>query len=146
MLQYCEFADKVYGFEKANFSDQEMLEFAKKAIDECFVNDPCDPVELEGKREEMDTFGNLMDKLAIVTVRMWHAQDDLYRYRRMSKDEWRNEFKDDPDRVRHTLVRACELNLQRNQLMDEIDQIFQDALTMNEEERAKLVQKKHKSY
>lgn len=144
MLQYCKFADYVYAYDK--LPDQDLLILAKKAIDECFDDDPCDPIELEGKREEMDTLGNLMDKLSIVTVRMWHAQDDLYRYRRMSKEEWQNEFKDDPDRVRHTLVRACELNLQRNQLMDEIDQMFRDVLEMDEEDRKKLVQRKHKAY
>lgn len=125
---------------------EELLNFAKDAIDQCFSDDPCDIVLEEGKREDMDTLGNLVDKLAIVTTRMWHAQDDLYRYRRMTKDEWREEFKDDPDRVRHTLVRACELNLQRNQLMDEIDQLVSSMATMSDEERAKLVQRKHKMY
>lgn len=126
--------------------DKDLIDFAKAAIDQCFNDDPCDIVPNEGEREEMDTLGNLMDKLAIVTVRMWHAQDDLYRYRRMTKEEWRQEFGDRPDMVRHTLVRACELNLQRNQLMDEIDQLHKDSLVMNEEDRKKLVAKKHKQY
>lgn len=145
MLEYTKLAeackDKIQ-----NLSDEELVVFAKETIDECFVSDPCDIVPSEGRREEMDTLGNLVDKLAIVTVRMWHAQDDLYRYRRMSTEEWQAEFAGDPDRVRHTLVRACELNLQRNQLMDEIDKLHLESLSMDEEEKQKLSAPKHKQY
>lgn len=94
----------------------------------------------------MDTIGSLTDKLSIVTVRMWHAQDDLYRFRRMTPDEWAEEFGDDPDRVRHILKRACDLNLQRNQLMDEIDKLNVEQLSMTEEEKKKLYQPKWKNY
>lgn len=145
MLEYIKLAEACKDT-IGSLSDDQLLVFAKEVIDECFVSDPCDIVPEEGKREEMDTLGNLVDKLAIVTVRMWHAQDDLYRYRRMSMEEWRDEFGDDPDRVRHTLVRACELNLQRNQLMDEIDKLHLESLSMDEEEKQKLSAPKHKQY
>jgi hypothetical protein len=111
-----------------------------------FSDDPCDPIEAEGKREEMDTPGALFDKLAIVTTRMWHAQDDLYRFRRMGSEEWTKEFGEDPDKVRKILSRACELNLQRNQIMDEIDNLMVNMLNMSVEERKKLYQPKHKMY
>ena len=145
MLQYSKFAMDCKGkFEK--LSGQELLDYAKDVIDECFDLDPCNPVQSEGIKEDMDTLGSLCDKLSIVTVRMWHAQDDLYRFRRMTPEEWQEEFGDDPDKVRQILVRACELNLQRNQLTDEIDQLHSDSLAMDEEEKKKLVAKKHKQY
>lgn len=111
-----------------------------------FAIDPCNPVEEEGRKTEMDTFGSLVDKLAIVTTRMWHAQDDLYRFRRMSDEEWEAEFGDDPMKVRNILTRACELNLQRNQLIDEIDKLNVEQLSMDEEDKKKLYQPKHKLY
>lgn len=111
-----------------------------------FASDPCNPVKSEGEREEMDTFGSLVDKLSIVTTRMWHAQDDLYRFRRMTDEEWEAEFGDDPMKVRKILTRACELNLQRNQLIDEIDKLNVEQLSMSDEDKEKLYQPKHKMY
>jgi len=145
MLQYSSFATDCEGkFE--SLSDGELHGFVRKAVSKHFSDDPRDLVKSDGMREEMDTLGNLIDKLSIITVRMWHAQDELYRFRRMSELEWSAEFYKDPSEVRHILVRACDLNLQRNQLMDEVDQLFKQAFEMNEEDRQKLIARKHKQY
>lgn len=145
MLQIVKLAENLQSGTSKWHLDADKHQF-REMLDFFFYDDPCNPIESEGKKEKMDTFGALVDKLAIVTTRMWHAQDDLYRYRRMTDEEWEEEFGDDPKKVRNTLVRACELNLQRNQLMDEIDKLFTQALTMDEEERKKLFQPKHKMY
>lgn len=143
MLQIVRLAEWLKKPERAKGIDQATFAVL---LSKYFSDDPCDPIEEEGKREEMDTVGSLYDKLAIVTTRMWHAQDDLYRYRRMSSEEWHEEFKDDLDKVRTTLVRACELNLQRNTLIDEIDSLLASMFEMDSEERKKLYQPKHKMY
>lgn len=142
MLQISVLADHFKTQNLFEVTDEALYQFLTKV----FSDDPCDPLEEEGKREEMDTVGSLYDKLAIVTTRMWHAQDDLYRYRRMGSKEWAKEFGDNPDHVRKTLVRACELNLQRNQLIDEIDSLLARMFEMDPEERRKLYQPKHKMY
>ena len=142
MLRYSDFATYIEGIDlEGDVSSQFYL-----ALQMLFVTDPCEPVENEGKREKMDTLGSLIDKLSIVTTRMWHAQDELYRFRKMTKAEWAKEFGNDPDRVRAILKRACDLNLQRNQLMDAIDKLNVEQLEMSEEERKKLYQPKHKLY
>lgn len=143
MLQIAELAKWLKGPHRAAKIDNVVFAVLLKKY---FSDDPCDYVEVEGKREEMDTIGSLYDKLAIVTTRMWHAQDDLYRFRRMSADEWKEEFVEDPDRVRVILVRACELNLQRNNLIDEIDHLLAQMFEMSSEERKKYYQPKHKMY
>lgn len=145
MLSIVELAEDLQSGSSRWHLDIDSAEF-RNLLDHYFYNDPCDPIKSEGKKEEMDTFGNLVDKLSIVTVRMWHAQDDLYRYRRMTNEEWDEEFKDDSLKVKHTLTRACDLNLQRNQLMEEIDKLFTEALSMDEEERKKLLRPQHKNY
>lgn len=111
-----------------------------------FIGDPCNPIKEEGEKRKMDTLGSLVDKLSIVTTRMWHAQDDLYRFRRMTDEEWETEFGNDPMKVRKILTRACELNLQRNQLIDEIDKLNVEQLSMSDDEKIKLFQPKHKMY
>ena len=143
MLQIVQLATWLKKPERAKEIDQAAFVVL---LSKYFSDDPCDPVEEEGKREEMDTVGSLYDKLAIVTTRMWHAQDDLYRYRRLSSEEWQEEFGDDPEKVRNALVRACELNLQRNCLIDEIDCLLASMFEMDPEERKKLYQPKHKMY
>ena len=143
MLQISELAKWLKKPERASEIDNKTFAMLLKKY---FSGDPCDPIEIEGKREEMDTVGSLYDKLAIVTTRMWHAQDDLYRFRRMSAGEWKEEFGEDPDKVRAVLVRACELNLQRNQLIDEIDCLLVRMFEMSPEERKKLYQPKYKMY
>lgn len=146
MLTYSILAKHAENKALEKFDSKLLIEWFHSILHNLFNDDPCDPVEYEGKREEMDTLGSLVDKLSIVTVRMWHAQDDLYRFRRMTPEEWAEEFEGDPDRVRHILKRACDLNLQRNQLMDEIDKLNVEQLSMDEEERIKLFQPKHKQY
>ena len=93
------------------------------------MRDPLTPVPEEGRREMADTIGSLCDKLSIVTTRMWHAQDTLYEIRRMSKEQFIQRYGERPDEVYDILKRATDMNIQRNQLMDEIDLFMKDAVT-----------------
>jgi len=62
----------------------------------------------------MDTFGNLIDKLTIVNMKIWKYED----IKRTSKDD-----KEIADATRKTNI----LNQQRNDLIQEIDEMFIDA-------------------
>lgn len=108
-------------------------------------HDPLTPVPEEGRREVADTLGSLTDKLAIVTTRMWHCQDVLYEIRRMSKEQFIQKYSGKQDEVYDILKRATDMNIQRNQLMDEIDMYIRDAVT-GKIPLEKLTALKHKMY
>jgi hypothetical protein len=98
----------------------------------------------------MDTLGSLVDKLGIVNTRMWNAQDGLYEIRRMNLEQFKEKFFNEKgiEKLFNDLNRAADLNLQRNNLIDEIDgliiQLVSDA--MDKKDLNKYQQKKHKSY
>jgi hypothetical protein len=62
----------------------------------------------------MDTFGNLIDKLTIVNLKIWKFED----IKRVSSDD-----KEIADATRKTNI----LNQQRNDLIQEIDEILIEA-------------------
>jgi len=71
-----------------------------------------------------DTVGQLIDKLFTVDTKMWNAQEDIYQIRRMSFDEFKKAYSGDDEKLRKlhtTLKKACDLNVQRNDLITEID-------------------------
>lgn len=97
-----------------------------------------------------DTLGSLIDKLCTVDLKMWNAQEGLYAIRHMTFEEFKEGCKDDD----HLLVlfqlfkKACDLNYQRSQLIDEIDSLL---VKIVEEACGggcldKYVQLKHKTY
>jgi len=79
----------------------------------------------------METLGSLIDKLTIANTRLWHLED-----------ERRNRSLPDKDRLA-----ACDkvsiVNRQRNDLIDEINQLFSDAISGKV---TKLIEPKHKDY
>ena len=60
----------------------------------------------------MDTFGNLVDKLTIVNLKIWHLED-------LKRDKQKTD-KEVADATRATNV----LNVQRNDLIQEIDEMI----------------------
>lgn len=71
-----------------------------------------------------DTIGGLVDKLFTVDMKMWNNQELLYKIRRLSYDEFKTTFFGNEDGVKDLyscLQKVCDLNVQRNQLIDEID-------------------------
>jgi len=83
---------------------------------------------------------------------MWHNQELLYKIRRMTLDDFLREFNNEIEmkKLYEWLKRASDLNIQRNQLIDEIDklivQMIKDALEGKELDDGKYIQRKHKTY
>lgn len=98
----------------------------------------------------MDTLGGLVDKLSIVNQKMFNCQEILYETRRMSFDEFKRKYSTDDGLVTlyDIFKKSCELNYQRSQLIDEIDElvikIATDASTGLDLQ--KFMQKKFKTY
>ena len=71
-----------------------------------------------------DTLGGLIDKLNTSDLKMWNNQEILYEIRRMSFDEYKEKYfktEEGAELLWISLKKACDLNIQRNQLIDEID-------------------------
>jgi len=96
---------------------------------------------------------------------MWNNQEILYQIRKMTYQQFQKTYKPDMKKLYLVLKKCCDLNIQRNQLIDEIDQHHQKWLKeiykcipkLNEDGRIiskptktpdfeKLLQRKHKSY
>lgn len=99
-----------------------------------------------------DTFGGLIDKLITVDMKMWNNQEFLYEARRMSFEEFQETFTQSDDKQKdlyESIKKCCDLNFQRNQLIDEIDVTLVEileALAAGETDLKKFVQLKHKTY
>jgi len=100
-----------------------------------------------------DTLGSLIDKLFTVDTKMWNNQEELYKIRKMSFEEYKKAYFLDEDgamRLWGCLKQACDLNVQRNDLIDCIDEkiieIVKDAVDGKDLDSGKHVQRKHKTY
>ncbi len=100
-----------------------------------------------------DTLGSLIDKLTTVDLKMWNNQELLYEIRRMTFDEYKSKYFSDEEGAKNlwdSLKKACDLNVQRNQLIDEVDEkvveIIRDAVSGNDLDSGKYIQRKHKTY
>jgi hypothetical protein len=100
-----------------------------------------------------DTLGSLVDKLTTVDLKMWNNQELLYEIRRMTFEEYKAKYFNDEEgaqRLWDSLKKACDLNIQRNQLIDELDEkvveIIQDAISGKDLDSGKHIQRKHKTY
>lgn len=100
---------------------------------------PSDPQDI------MDTFGNLIDKLVTVNLKMWHNQEVLYEIRRMTPTEFEERWSENMDELREVIGRCCDLNVQRSGLMDEIDKFLHGVMT-GEIDVKSLVRRQHKTY
>lgn len=100
-----------------------------------------------------DTFGGLIDKLITVDMKMWTNQELLYEIRRMTFDEYKQKYFSNEDGAMllwDCLKKACDLNVQRNQLIDELDQkvveMVQAGVSGSDLDAGKFIQRKHKTY
>lgn len=75
----------------------------------------------------METPGTAIDKLITVDLKMWHNQEALYEIRRMSFEQFNEKYKG-TEELYNILKKACDLNVQRNSLIFELDQIFENLL------------------
>jgi hypothetical protein len=100
-----------------------------------------------------DTLGTLVDKLTTVDLKMWNNQELLYEIRRMSFEEYKAKYFDTEDGANllwESLKKACDLNVQRNQLINEIDEkiieIVNARLGGEDLDNGKFLQRSHKTY
>lgn len=100
-----------------------------------------------------DTVGTLVDKLTTVDLKMWNNQDILYEIRRMSFGEYKQKYFNNEDGAKllwETLKRATDLNVQRNQLINEVDEkiieLVNSAVNGEDLDNGKFLQRSHKTY
>ena len=100
-----------------------------------------------------DTLGGLVDKLITVDMKMWNNQEFLYEARRMSFDEFEKKYtssKEAKESLYESIKKCCDLNVQRNQLIDEVDEkiveIVKASIRGENLDDGKFIQRKHKTY
>lgn len=101
----------------------------------------------------MDSLGSLIDKINTCSLKMWWAQENLYKIRKQSFEEFEQEFiksENGPKILWEHFKKACDINIQRNELIDEIDakvvEIIKSALSGEDLDSGKFIQRKHKTY
>ena len=95
-----------------------------------------------------DTLGSLVDKLCTVDMKMWVNQEFLYEVRRIPFEEFQEKYTADEEKQKalfESIKKCCDLNYQRNCLIDEIDQLTVKIMK-GEVNPDDLVQLKHKTY
>lgn len=100
-----------------------------------------------------DTLGGLIDKLCTIDLKMWNNQEVLYELRRMTFEEFKEKYwksENGAANLWSVLKKACDLNVQRNQLIDEIDEKILEIISAAQEGKelnnGKFIQRKHKTY
>jgi hypothetical protein len=100
-----------------------------------------------------DTLGTIIDKLTTVDLKMWHNQELLYEIRRMTFDEYKEKYfssEEGAENLWNYLKKACDLNVQRNQLINEIDEkiieIVNSKISGEDLDNGKYIQRSHKTY
>lgn len=100
-----------------------------------------------------DTFGGLIDKLITADLKMWNNQEVFYEIRKMSFDEFKEKYFHDQqgaEKLWEILKKLADLNIQRNVLIDEIDEKLIDLIKQASEGKnlddGKNIQRKHKTY
>jgi hypothetical protein len=100
-----------------------------------------------------DTLGGVIDKLFTIDTKMWNNQEEIYKIRKMTFEEYKKEYFENEEgamKLWQCLKKACDLNVQRNQLIDEIDEkiveIVKVANSGQDLDDGKYIQRKHKTY
>jgi hypothetical protein len=100
-----------------------------------------------------DSLGNVIDKLVTVDMKMWDNQELLYEIRKMSFSDYKEKYFDDEKgafALWEILKKACDLNVQRNQLINEVDlkviEIIESCLKGENLDNGKFIQRSHKTY
>jgi hypothetical protein len=100
-----------------------------------------------------DTLGTLIDKLTTVDLKMWNNQGILYKIRKMSFEEYKEKYflnEEGAMELWNTLKKATDLNVQRNQLINEVDEkvieIVNAKLSGEDLDNGKFLQRSHKTY
>jgi hypothetical protein len=100
-----------------------------------------------------DTFGGLIDKLITADLKMWNNQEVFYEIRRMTFDQFKEKYLSSEEgniELWKILGKLADLNLQRNKLIDEVDEklvaLIKQAMSGEDLDDGKNIQRKHKTY
>jgi len=100
-----------------------------------------------------DTLGNIVDKLITIDMKMWDNQEILYEIRKMTFEEYKNKYFDSEDgskKLWEILKKACDLNVQRNQLINEVDlkiiELIEAKFNGENLDNSKFIKSSHKTY
>lgn len=100
-----------------------------------------------------DTLGTLIDKLTTVDLKMWNNQELLYEIRKMSFDSYKEKYFNNEEGAKKLwsiLKKATDLNVQRNQLINEVDEkvieIVNAKIAGENLDNGKFLQRSHKTY
>lgn len=100
-----------------------------------------------------DTLGNVVDKLITIDMKMWDNQELLYEIRKMTFEEYKQKYFNDElgaKKLWEILKKACDLNVQRNQLINEVDlkiiELIEAKMDGQELDNGKFIQRAHKTY
>lgn len=93
-----------------------------------------------------ETLGSIIDRLCTCDLRMWVAQEEYYKIRKMDFDQFMVEYYNTSGmkKLYDALHKSCDLNLQRNVLIDDIDRTLLSIL--KSEDKESYYQPKHKTY
>ena len=72
----------------------------------------------------MEALGNVIDKLVVTNLKIWFLQDWIHKTRDKSLEEFQKETHES---IQEKVKDLGDLNLYRNKLMDEIDEIVDAA-------------------
>ena len=97
-----------------------------------------------------DTLGSLIDKLQIVNLKMFNIQEILYKIRKMNLEEFKINYFNEKgiEELFNTLNKATNLNVQRTNLVDEIDKKIIEICEASRDGKSleEFLQLKHKTY
>jgi len=100
-----------------------------------------------------DTLGSLIDKLLTVDLKMWNNQELLYEIRKMSFTDFKEKYLSNDESAKklwQIFKKSCDLNVQRNAMIDQIDEfmveILNDKFDGKNLDDGKYIQRKHKTY
>jgi hypothetical protein len=93
-----------------------------------------------------ETLGSIIDRLCTIDMKMWNAQDELYEIRRLTFDQFMVKYHKAAGmkKLYDILQKACNLNYQRNELIDDIDKTIVEMLKAKDPDA--YSQPKHKTY
>src|SRR5271163_571083 len=97
-----------------------------------------------------ETLGSIIDRLFTIDTKMWINQDLIYEIRRMTFEEYKAKYFETEDGAKSLwdcLKKACDLNIQRNDLIDAIDQKIVEMIETKVDgqnlDEGKFIQRKH---
>jgi len=96
-----------------------------------------------------ETLGEIIDKLFTIDMKMWNNQEILYKIRKMNFEEFKTEYfstECGSKKLWEVLKRVCDINIQRCDLIDDIDRKIVKMIRSSSEELDHFIHEKHKTY